>query len=62
MCYTVPMATLAKLPLRMSVRDFLNWESQDELRYELIDGEPRAMAQTSTIHCFRQNELGSLVL
>ncbi len=42
------MATLAKMPVRMSVSDFLRWESQDGLRYELVDGEPRAMAPAST--------------
>ena len=33
----------------------------DGLRYELVDGEPRAMAPASTIHGFLQNELGSLM-
>jgi hypothetical protein len=32
----------------------------DGLRYELVDGEPRAMAPASTIHGFVQNELGRL--
>jgi Uma2 family endonuclease len=55
------MATLAKMPVRMSVSDFLRWESQDGLHYELVDGEPRAMAPASTIHGFLQSELGSLI-
>jgi Uma2 family endonuclease len=60
-CYKDQMAVLAKIPVRMSVAQFLNWDSQDGLRYELVDGEPRAMAQASTIHGFVQNELGSLI-
>jgi Uma2 family endonuclease len=55
------MATLARTLLRMSVREFLNWDAQDGRRYELVDGEPRAMAPASTIHGFLQNELGRLI-
>ena len=42
----------------MSATDFLDWESGDGLRYELMDGEPRAVAPAGTIHAFLQNELG----
>jgi Uma2 family endonuclease len=52
---------LARVPVRMTVGEFLNWDSRDGLRYELIDGEPRGMAPASTIHGFLQNELGSLI-
>jgi Uma2 family endonuclease len=55
------MAVLAKIPVRMTVDEFLVWDSGDECRYELVDGEPRAMAPASTIHGFLQNELGSLI-
>ncbi len=55
------MSVLAKRPVHMSVRDFLAWEPGDGFRYELVDGEPRAMAPASTIHAFLQNELGSLI-
>jgi Uma2 family endonuclease len=55
------MSAVAKIPVRMTVRDFLGWESGDGLRYELVDGEPRAMAPAGTIHGFLQNELGSLI-
>ncbi|HYP36908.1 MAG TPA: Uma2 family endonuclease, partial [Stellaceae bacterium] len=51
----------AKVPIRMTVAEFLKWDSQDDLRYELVDGEPRAMAPASTIHGFLQNELGRLI-
>jgi Uma2 family endonuclease len=55
------MAVLAKTPVRMTVNEFLKWDSDDGLRYELVDGEPRAMAPASTLHGFLQNELGSLI-
>ncbi len=55
------MAVLAKIPVRMTVDEFLKWDSDDGFRYELVDGEPRAMAPASTIHGFLQNELGSLI-
>jgi Uma2 family endonuclease len=55
------MVALAKVGVRMSVRDFLAWEPGDGVRYELVDGEPRAMAPANTVHGFLQNELGSLI-
>jgi Uma2 family endonuclease len=55
------MPVVAKIPMRMTVDEFLKWDSGDALRYELVDGEPRAMAPASTIHGFLQNELGSLI-
>ncbi len=45
----------------MTVRDFLGWESGDGLRYELVDGQPHAMAPAGTIYGFLQSELGSLI-
>jgi Uma2 family endonuclease len=38
------MPVVAKIPIRMTVDEFLKWDSGDALRYELADGEPRAMA------------------
>jgi Uma2 family endonuclease len=55
------MVALTKIPVRMTVDEFLKWDSDDGLRYELVDGEPRAMAPASTIHGFLKNELGSLI-
>jgi Uma2 family endonuclease len=60
-CYKRRMVALAKVSVRMTVSEFLNWDADDGLRYELVDGEPRAMAPASTIHGFLQNELGSLI-
>lgn len=45
----------------MSAVDFLDWEPGDGMRYELVNGEPRAMAPAGTIHAFLQNELGRLI-
>ena len=61
MLYKHRMAVLAKIPVRMTVDEFLQWDSDDGRRYELVDGEPRAMAPASTIHGFLQNELGRLI-
>ncbi len=55
------MIAVAKLPVRMSIREFLGWDPGDGLTYELVDGEPRAMAPASSLHGFLQNELGSLM-
>ena len=55
------MAVAAKVPVRMTVDEFLKWDSEDGYRYELVDGEPRAMSPASTLHGFLQNELGSLI-
>jgi Uma2 family endonuclease len=55
------MVALAKVPVRMSVKEFLAWDPGDGLTYELVDGSPRAMAPASTIHGFLQNELGRLI-
>jgi Uma2 family endonuclease len=55
------MVVLAKIPVRTTVDEFFKWDSDDGRRYELVDGEPRAMAPASTIHGFLQNELGRLI-
>ncbi len=55
------MVALANIPIRMTISDFLAWEPRDGGRYELVDGEPRAMAPAGTIHAFLQNELGSII-
>ncbi|MBV9655469.1 MAG: Uma2 family endonuclease, partial [Acetobacteraceae bacterium] len=55
------MVALANLPPRMSASEFLLWESADGLRYELVNGEPQAMAPASTVHGLLQNELGRLL-
>ena len=45
----------------MSVNEFLNWDSGDALRYELVDGEPRAMAPASRTLGTLQGRLATLI-
>lgn len=51
---------LRRLPA-MDVSEFLRWDSGDDVRYELVDGAPTAMAPAGSIHGYLQNELGSLL-
>jgi len=51
------MSALANTAVRMTVDEFLNWDSRDHLRYELVDGEPRAMAPASPVHGLLQARL-----
>lgn len=55
------MAARAKLPVRMTVHEFLEWDPGDGARYELVDGVPNAMAPGSNVHGYLQNELGRLI-
>ncbi len=55
------MVALAKVPVRMSVEEFLNWDSGDALKYELVDGEPRAMAPANRTHGVLQGRLATLI-
>lgn len=55
------MSALAKSRLRMSVAEFLRWESGDGRRWQLVDGEPHAMAPANTVHGYLQAELGRLI-
>jgi Uma2 family endonuclease len=55
------MNALAKPPVRMTVDEFLDWEPQDGRKWQLVDGEPQAMAPASPTHAFLQNELGALL-
>ena len=36
-CYKHRMVILAKIPVRMTVGEFLKWDSDDGRRYELVD-------------------------
>ena len=45
----------------MSVEEFLNWDSGDALKYELVDGEPRAMAPANRTHGILQGRLATLI-
>jgi Uma2 family endonuclease len=45
----------------MSVAEFLAWHPGDGRRWQLVDGEPRAMAPANTVHAYLQAELGALI-
>ena len=47
-------------PLPMTVAEFLFWDGPGHTRWQLVDGEPVAMAPTSRTHGAIQNELGYL--
>ena len=45
----------------MTVPEFLAWDAPGEARWQLVDGEPVAMARASRTHGALQVELGSLI-
>jgi Uma2 family endonuclease len=55
------MVALAKPRPWMSVAEFLDWNPGDRRRWQLVDGEPRAMAPAKPIHGYLQGELGALI-
>ncbi len=55
------MVALAKTQARMSVAEFLDWNPGDGRRWQLVDGEPRAMAPANATHGYLQGELGRLI-
>jgi Uma2 family endonuclease len=58
-CYGADMSAAIQLPVRFSLQEFLSWEPGDGRRYELVDGQPRAMAPTSAVHGVLQAQLAS---
>jgi Uma2 family endonuclease len=46
-------------PSRMSVAEFLTWDPGDGQAWQLVDGEPQAMAPANHTHGAIQNELGA---
>ena len=55
------MSALEKLPEAMSVHDFLSWVPNDGRMWQLVDGEPQAMAPPNRTHGTLQGELGRLI-
>jgi Uma2 family endonuclease len=55
------MSSALKPPDRMTVAEFLAWDAPGETRWQLIDGEPIAMAPASRTHGTLQLELGGLI-
>jgi len=55
------MNALPKIPYHMNVTEFLAWDAPAPLLWQLVDGEPSAMAPASRTHGAIQNELGKLI-
>jgi len=55
------MSSALTPPDRMTVAEFLAWDAPGETRWELVDGEPVAMAPASRTHGTLQLELGRLI-
>ena len=57
------MAALSKLaPSRMTIEEFLDWSGDGSgQKFELVDGEPRAMAPASGTHGRIQATLARLL-
>jgi Uma2 family endonuclease len=49
------------VPAVMDVAEFLAWDAPAAGRWQLVDGEPRAMAPASETHNIIQGELGALI-
>ncbi len=45
----------------MTVAEFLGWEAPADRHWQLVDGEPVAMAPASRTHGSLQHELGRLI-
>lgn len=56
-------AVLQRPPTRMTLDEFLSWDPDDGSgwRWQLVDGEPTAMAPAMDAHGAIQNELGRLL-
>jgi len=51
------MSAALEIPAPISLAEFLAWDAPDDVRWQLVDGEPRAMAPISPIYGSIQNEL-----
>jgi Uma2 family endonuclease len=59
--YDFMMSSVLKPPAEMTVAEFLAWDAPGVGRWELVDGEPIAMAPASRTHGALQLELGGLI-
>jgi len=55
------MSTALKIPVRMSVAEFLAWDAPGNQLWQLVDGEPQAMAPASVTHGAIQAQLAYLI-
>ena len=63
-CYLVTMVALRKhAPARMTLSEFLSWDGADPTGtpWQLVDGEPVAMAPGSETHAALQGEIGRVI-
>jgi len=56
-CYARSMTAALKIPIRMIVAEFLAWNPPGAQTWQLIDGEPQAMAPATRTHGAIQGEL-----
>jgi Uma2 family endonuclease len=55
------MSALPKIPVRMTVAEFFAWNPPAPQLWQLVDGEPQAMAPASITHGAIQSELNRLI-
>ena len=55
------MEAASKIPAIMTVGEFLAWDAPSGSHWQLLDGEPRAMAPASRTHGNIQTELGAVM-
>jgi Uma2 family endonuclease len=55
------MVAALRIPDRMTVAEFLAWDAPSGHRWQLVDGEPQAMAPASRTHNGILGELGALI-
>ncbi len=55
------MTAVPKIPMRMTVAEFLAWNPPSAQLWQLVDGEPQAMAPANRTHGAIKNELGRLI-
>lgn len=54
------MVAAARIPVRLSVDEFLDWDPGDGQAWQLVNGEPQAMALAKRTHGALQGELSRL--
>jgi Uma2 family endonuclease len=60
-CYAAGMEAAVRIPAIMTVSEFLAWDAPAGSGWQLVDGEPRAMAPASRTHNLIQGELNRLI-
>jgi Uma2 family endonuclease len=55
------VSALPKIPIRMTVTEFFAWTPPTAEAWQLVDGEPQAMAPASRTHGAIQAEMGALI-